>query len=282
MPKLEDIKLGLNLPTSLPVGQFRDFRATFGEWSIEAIANALAERPRAKDKYPAKDWIKNQNPYGSCCSHAYVNVVEREYFDRTGVRIILQPHQLYAQINGGADQGATLVAGAKATQSGGIPLLSDAPDANKIYASQYGGAEMQRLATRSVKGKELFEVRTKESLLTALAMGFKCVVAVHVDQAYVDTKHGVTPVNNGPGNHAICIDDAWRDPMTRDFLFDNPGSWGLSLGDEDARWKFSWNNFATTTNYHVFYAIPEVTDLPTLVKPYVPPIGTVDNPASAE
>lgn len=269
------IRLGLNVPKVFPVGTFRTFENVYPKWKQEQCLNALAKRQRARVRFPKSQWIKNQNPFGSCASHGGTNAVERLYFEKTGKRIVLQPHFLYAHINGGRDRGALLVDVAKAIQQYGIPTLEDAPDGGKIFLSQYGQSELQRLYKRTVKAREVFETRSELALLTAIAQGFQAFVAVDVNNAFANYRGNgpVAPHSSGPGNHAISLDDAWYDSSLGEIVFDTPGSWGANMGDSDARWPITWKrHLAITNNYHVFYVIPEVRELPTLTPDELPPV----------
>jgi hypothetical protein len=248
-----NISLGLKVPDSLPVGNFPRVEDV-GLMLSDADIRELANQPSIFDD---PSWLSNQNPYNSCCSHAFNHAAERQHYRNYGVKLDFQPHFLYAHINGNRDEGALLVDGAKKLMEvGGVPLLSDAPDNSRIYLSQYSNRE--QMYPTNVKGNELYEVRNEKAMLSAMARRFSIVVAVHVDNEYVNNPNFPKP-NNGPGNHAICLDDyKWNDSIG-EYQFRNPGSWGGQIGNKGF-WFLTWKrHLANPNNYHVFYAIPGVS-----------------------
>lgn len=248
-----NVTLGLNVPDSLPVGNFPTFESKYPLFTDEELKSTLTLPSRNTQYFTG--WNTDQNPYNSCCAHAFALAAQRAYWRKYGDKIDLQPHFLYAHINGGRDQGALLVDGAKHLMTTGIPLKKDAPDNNRIYLNQY--PNKKELYPKCILGLELYEVRSKQALLTALACRFPCVVAVHVDDNYL-RKPSLPPINNGVGNHAICLDDAYWNENRNDYIMTNPGSWGISTGNM-GQWEFIWNHFQVPNNYHVFYTIPSVT-----------------------
>lgn len=163
---------------------------------------------------------------------------------------------VYAQINGGRDQGSMLDDGMRELQTKGTVSETVVP-ADRIYLNQIP-ASVWAEALKYL-GFECYQTGSKALLLSGLALGWVGVVAVHVGNNYMRLNaEGVAGVDRGPGNHAVCVDDAIIGSSGRP-LIDSPGSWGPEWGDQ-GRCYFDYDaHLAQTSNYHRFFLVRGAT-----------------------
>lgn len=167
---MPNVFTGLKLPASYPVGQFPDFSTKYPSLSNDDIRAMLGKKQRSRERLPLSVFGKNQNPYSSCTSHGFTGTMERQYFAKTGKYLKMQPHFLYACINGGQDQGAVLADAAKSVMNTGVPAFKDAPDSSKIYLNQY---DVPTLKPKLIKARELCNLFWRNLIKINLAINLK-------------------------------------------------------------------------------------------------------------
>lgn len=221
------------------------------EWTDAEILAAITD----PDRIPSRDifgddWICDQLSFGSCNGWATVEAMIREYFLR-GFRDCptrLSGSYIYAHINGGRDQGSALSAGRQAAERYGAPPADMVP-ANKIYRHQMPPGADEEAA--KLKGYLLNPLQSLRALRTALAKRKPCIVAVHAGSNFqrLDA-NGIAGVDNGRGNHSVCVDDL--NMIAGIETFDMPNSWGLRYG-ERGRARLTKRHFEQTFNVHGFW-----------------------------
>ncbi len=239
---------------------FTPFVSSEGVLSKDEIAKILnaSGRTPARERFPSS-WIKNQGRRGSCNAYAAAAALERARELRRLPRVELGPEFLYAQINGGRDRGSGLANGMKALRDIGCPPKEFVK--YESYLKKHQSPEAVANAGR-FKTLEPYAINSEEELATALALGFPCVVAVHVTNNWMKLDgDGVVYPTNGVGNHAICVDDV-RINSKGEYEFDHAGSWATRYGDNGRGWTTWKRHYKTPSRYHQFYAIRSTTDDP--------------------
>ena len=238
------------------VSSFRVFEDERPVWSDEEIIKALRAPGRriAREVFGDK-WIQNQRSHGSCNGYAAAAALSRARWLR-GIQdgLILSGAYIYSLINGGRDQGSMLEDGLRVIQSHGAPPESLVPW-NMIYPRMQPPSAREEAAKR--KGLDAYLVKSLQGLKTALAAGYPCIVAVQAGSNFDRQTEGVSGVDRGGGNHAVCCDDlVYRDGV---FLYDDPNSWSLNWGTRGRTYLID-KHFAQTFDQHGFYAIPSTTE----------------------
>lgn len=258
---------GLMLPppqfsTNLPV--YEDSGPMWTWEQIDSVVKAgLADGRKKFDK----SLIKNQRNHGSCNGFAGSSAQTRARMRRGLSRVDLSGAYLYSLINGNRDNGSMLDDGMNALMKQGCAEEQYAKW-NQIYRSQYDTRAADASAAR-FKADECYAVGTKQGLFSALAAGFDCVVAVHVESGFNVNRDGVVTEGRGPGNHAVGCDGAIWDEKYG-YLTTNYNSWDVVYGI-DGRMLCSWEyQYQYTTKYHKFYAIRTTGDDPQGNNPPVP------------
>jgi len=251
------VRTGNLVPDAKPA-LFSTLADRMGVLTKEQVVKQANARKAARERY-GRDWIKNQGRRGSCNAYAAASATERARDTRRLPRVKLGPEFLYAQINGGRDRGSQLAAGMKAMESIGCP-----PKEFVQYESYLKRQQSPEAVANAGRFKilEPYAINSEEELATALALGFPCVVACHVTNAWMKLdSNGVVLATNGPGNHAICVDDV-RVNSQGEYEFDHAGSWSTRYGDNGRGWTTWRRHYRTPSRYHQFYAIRSTIDDP--------------------
>lgn len=213
--------------------------------------------------FPNSIYIKSQGGRGSCNGYAGAKALERARVKRGLRHIPLSGEGLYAQINGGRDGGSMLDDGMKAITERGVPPESLVPHQEYLWRNI---SEEARQAMPRFKAVECYRVDTSDELESGLCAGFVGVVAVHVTNAFMTLEaDGSVFPTDGPGNHAVGVDDIrWTGKEFEFWMFN---SWGLRYGREGRGW-LSWSrHFRSPSRHHAFYLIRSTTDDPQGVNP---------------
>lgn len=235
------------------VSAFSTFEGEFPLWTDAQIKAALKDQNRRVARHVfGPEWIPNQGPYGSCNGFAAANALTRAMYlgGKTDVQM-LSGSFVYSFINGGRDQGSMLEDGLAAIQKYGTVPLTDCPP-SYIYRDKTKQFDAAAKKNRAV---DCYAVQTIQGLRTAGAAGFPIIVAVHVGPTWdrLDSR-GISGVDNGPGNHAVCCDDMLLLPDGTE-VFDNIMDWGVQHGVQGKSY-LTLGHFKQTFSNHVFYAIP--------------------------
>lgn len=241
-------------PQTLPV--FEDKVPVLSKDEIAKILND-PKRVAGRNRF-GPEWIKDQGQRGSCNAYAATAALERAREFTGKKRVVLGPEFLYANINGGRDGGSMLEDGRVSATNVGIPPVEMVKW--QTYLKSQMSDEARTNAGRFRIG-ESYAINTEDGLATAAALNFVCVIAVHVSNSWMRLDgDGVAGGTNGPGNHALCLDDVRI--KGSEYQFDIPGSWKTSYGEQGRCWTTWRKHFQSTVNYHQFYAIRSVTTDP--------------------
>lgn len=251
--------LGLQMPTERPMG-FPAFAESGLLYSRKEIQDVLTDHRRvaARQVFTGQEWIKNQRRRSSCNGFAGAKALERARVKRGEKHVALSGEGLYAQINRNLDQGSLLEDGMKKMQDFGIPPESMVPSEEFLWSKISDEAKQ---AAARFKALECYRVDTEEELASGLAAGFVGVVAVHANNDFMklDSNGRVFPTD-GPGNHAVGVDDVRL--FGDEYEFDMFNSWGEQYGQGGRGW-ISWKrHLKTPVRYHAFYLIRSSIDDP--------------------
>jgi hypothetical protein len=250
-------RLGLLLPDTYPARLPNITTAPgFQVWTPDQIAQAIREKPVKKRQYfTGTEWIMDQGSLGSCNPCAESGALRRtmRLSGRNDVPK-LSWEFAYAQLVDGNDVGSMLADAREEGGKLGMPVLNlqKHPLNRDFRKRDYTQDEYnEALAWRFEKA---YAVNSPEELATAVLSGQgAAVVAVHVGNRFTSLdRNGICGVDNGPGNHAVCVDDA--EMINGNLVFDMPNSWGLNFG-EAGRGYLTWNHFVQTRPYHEFYVV---------------------------
>lgn len=253
----ETFALGCNVPEHYPTALPSITTAPgFRVWSKSEIIEAIKAKPLARRKqFAGEQWIVNQRNLGSCNAAASVGALRRvmAMTGRNEVPLLCWEF-LYAQINGGRDQGSLLVDGMAALVEHGAPPLDTAkhPIGKHFKASQFDAADHE--AAKAWRAEACFAIDDELELATFILAGGAANVAVHVGNNFTQlNSQGFAGASGGPGNHAVVVDDVTI--IDGELAFDMPNSWGLNFGD-DGRAYLSWrHHFRNTVGKHRFFSV---------------------------
>lgn len=161
---------------------------------------------------------------------------------------------LYSLINGGRDQGSSLESGLKALQKTGVCEASTV-----TWDMIYPRMQPANAKTEAAEhlGYKCYAVQSRQGFRTAVAAGFPVIVAVHAGRNFQRLSNGIAGVDNGPGNHAVHVDDISL--IDGKECYDMQNSWNLSYGENGRAW-LTWDSFEQTFGKHTFYAIPSTEE----------------------
>lgn len=216
------------------------------------------KRVESRIRFAGVKWINNQGNIGSCNGQAGAGALQRSRVRRGLAYVKMSGEGLYAQINGGKDQGSMLDDGMNALMKNGCPPSDMVKWQTYLWRdiSQEARAAMPRF-----RAFEAYRVDTEEEMLAGLASGFDGVIAVHANNAFmkVDAEGRVSPTD-GPGNHAVGVDDV-RIRQGK-IEFDMFNSWDLRYGVQGRGWVSWERHLRGPSKNHAFYLIRSTTDDP--------------------
>lgn len=250
-------RLGSLMPPENMVSAFPPFAgdAEHPVWSESDIRRVL----RSTGRKPARQtfgtqWIQNQRSHGSCNGYGWAAAYARARWMK-GIQDgkLFSGAYAYSLMNGGQDRGSILEDGMRNAQERGICLESTVAW-NQIYPHQFDKAKADAEAA-NYKALNCYHCRTKEAWDTGLATGlFFGIAAVHAGNNFQRLNgQGIAGVDNGSGNHAVCIDDIVE--INGTLVYDMANSWGTAYGQQ-GRAYLTWDSFVQTFQRHVFYLIP--------------------------
>lgn len=262
LPNGQEVGTGANQPTQWTpeVPLFSDAVGVMTKPQISRLVTS-PDRVAARNRFPFSIYGKNQGQLGSCNGWACSQTIEKGRVRRGLQHVKLSGESVYAQINGGLDQGSLLSDGFKALEKTGCAPQELVPMGTYLWNRV---TQQAKDAMQDYRGFELYafsdDPKTAElELATALALEFECVVAVHATNAFMKLDmDGVAYYSAGPGNHSVNVDDVGI--LNNEFVFDMPNSWGPSYGD-NGRALLTWkNHLVHTYKYHQFFAVRSTVD----------------------
>jgi len=238
--------------TSMPV--YEDSFTVFDDATIKRLITDPNRRV-SRDLFGI-EWLLNQLQYGSCNGHAEAGAYQRaRYLRGFDDKTLFSGAFPYSLMNGGRDNGSALEDGMKVSQEvGNVPLSM--VSAEMIYP------KLQPPGCREVamnhKAFKAYAAVTMQGFRSGCAAGFMGIVAVHVGNTFSRLNSmGIAGVDNGAGNHAVCVDDMRLINGTE--VFDDPNSWGPTFG-QNGRCYLTKDHFAQTFRNHMFYLIPSTQE----------------------
>lgn len=259
-------KLGLLLPKEPPkaFANFGDKVELFDESTLKKIFSDSG-RTKARDRF-GDEWIKDQDGRGACQGYMTANMQERARVRAGQDRVELSGDFSYAMVNGGRDGGSHLHEGMASIQKHGT--ASQAIMEQKGLKWEYRKSQIPQavfddaLRFRAVVG-ECYYLNSEQEILTAIAKDYDVGVAVHVAGGFSQMDgEGISKGGNGPGNHAVCVDDAVYSTRSGEWLLDDPNSWGLNWGNRGRIYLTFKRHLQQSIRVHRFYAIRAAMDDP--------------------
>jgi len=231
-------------------------------WDDADIKRVISDPNRRKPEllFPSTDgWIKNQRSHGSCNGFALATAIDRARYLR-GIRDDWRASGAfpYSLMNGGRDQGSALEDGLIIAERNGV-CSEEIVGWDQIYPSQYDKEAAHADAAKH-KGLGCYRALTKQGFRSGLAAGFVGIVAVMAGSRYQQFRNGIAGVDNGMGNHAVCVCDLRLKGGTEVYL--QEGSWGVNGWGDGGRGFLVWDHFAQTFKQHAFYLIPSTLEGP--------------------
>lgn len=243
------------LVSSFPV--FEDALPLLSDDEIKEYITS-GRKPKSGRHVFGTDWIADQKQFGSCAGWASAKALERARFRKGLERVKLSGSSVYAQVNGGRDNGSVPEHAMKAMQERGV--VPEGPSAvNEIYMRHYSETDW-KIASR-YRAAECYTTRDRQALLTGVALGFDAVVAVMAGSRFMRLNgDGIAGSDAGRGNHAVLIDDV--DIVADELVFDMANSWNVTYG-ENGRAYLTWDrHFRGTVGTFAFYLVRTATDDP--------------------
>lgn len=236
------------------VSAFKTFESEHPVWTDAQIHAALTNKHRrVTRKVLGPEWITDQKSTSGCNGWAAANSFSRaRFFGGKQDGKIFSGSYVYSWINGGQDNGSALEDGLKEQMTRGNVLRDRCPW-NMIYRSQTKQFDAEALLELAV---DAYAVQTFQGLRTAGAAGFMLITAIQVGSRWEQLDaHGISGVDNGGGNHAVCVDDMLLHPTAGIEVFDTVMDWGLQHGQQGKTYN-TLAHYKQTFDRHQFYAIP--------------------------
>ncbi len=193
--------LGRTLPTrQLAVTKFSE--------SPAAPLIDLASIP-PYDRWQAAISILDQGQVGSCTAHG-LGAGMMKARDLAGMTYVaLSPDSLYAQIDGGSDQGSNPSDGVVALQQAGICTLADVPD--KFVRWENISAQAKQTALRfRLAAAGVYSLANFAEMVTADYLGFAVVLTINVGNNFNPGSDGIVGYAPGTANHCVSGGEAYK------------------------------------------------------------------------
>ena len=216
-----------------------------------------SERKWGRKRWGRK-WMRHQGQVGSCNCYAAI-LANMRIRDIKGLSFVdLSPEYMYCMINGGRDQGSMLDDGMEWMTENGTCPADMVP--HQTWQQRELRPETHNEASR-FRILEPYRVDSEMELASGLALGFVGVIAVHANNQFMQLDNdGVVASTDGPGNHAVGVDDVRI--HSGELQFDMFNSWGTNYGQGGRGWVSWRRHLRTTSRYHAFYLIRSATDDP--------------------
>lgn len=203
-----------------------------------------------------KEYILDQNGFGACvgfsaaCAEMRKRTLMRQAF------LKLSGMFVYAQINGGVDQGAIIEDAMTALMDKGVCLDSEVPCESKYIKKANIPAAAYQTALR-MKANACYTITTWAQLCTSIQKSFFPVFPVMVARGGSFEKfdaEGVCGVDAGPGNHSVGADSLLKSSKYG-WIARMPNTWGLWGPFADGCAMIRKEHVAQTFSYGAGFAI---------------------------
>jgi hypothetical protein len=213
--------LGKHRPTAQRLAGFQKFRDT-----IKVVPKKDWKVVSRQDVFDAS-WIEDQNGYSSCVSESTCSGVEKSIFLNTQSRVRLSRGVLYAQINGGRDQGAFITDALDRMKDTGT-CLWETSGRTPFFKNQIPREAWDEAKRFTIS--EAYHLTSFEEMMSAIQLGYLVVFGFMVGSATdrLD-QYGVAGHVRGPGNHAVHADGCNLLPDGR-WVLDMVNSWSVRWG----------------------------------------------------
>lgn len=247
-------------------------RADFGGLPKFTAAPGARIIPRSQWKPIDRRWlftkayILDQNGHGSCVGNGSAGALRKARWLAGQADIELSPAALYAQINGGSDNGAVISDALTALQQTGTcryTMVGEEP----IYLRQLPAGWQEDAARFRIA--QAYHCQTFDAIASAIQLGFMVVYGIMVGANFEHfDRYGVAGVSPGPGNHCMHADGMVPLPDGR-WVLDDSNSWGPDWGpSQDGRCYLCEDHFGHGDQFDAF-AIVSATEDPN--DPHKPP-----------
>jgi hypothetical protein len=213
------------LPPRADFGGFPKFRAR----AVPVVPRAQWKPIDRRWLFPAGEFILDQDGIGSCVANGSAAALRKaRYISGMGQGDIpLSPGALYAQINGGSDNGAVISDALTALQQTGTcryGLVGETPFyLNQLPAGWKDDARHFRIS-------QAYHCQSFDEIGSALQLGFIVVYGIQVGSNFESfDRYGVAGHSSGPGNHCMHADGMTQLADGR-WVIDNANSWGATWG----------------------------------------------------
>lgn len=227
----------------------------------------VIENPRratAAVRFPPKVWTRSQGQVGSCAGYAAAWALARTRVDSGHKFQALSGESVYSQTNGGRDRGSGLIDNIKALVKTGA-----APEGLNVAGRFYTESTLPPKSKSERHRFRVFEwhqCRSEIETAIAIASGFIVAPAIHCGPSWSRLSGDVLIGDNGPGNHAVIIDDV-RFARSGKLQFRMANSHGLRWGLDGVAWTEWDRHYSGPIRHHVFYAIRDVLADPKSTNP---------------
>ncbi len=154
------------------------------------------------DRFQANIPILDQGQIGSCTAHGCGTAMMKAR-DLAGYSYIpLGPTSLYAQIDGGRDQGSNPSDGITALQKNGICTLADVPDTFIRWEAISSAAKQTALRFR-ISADGVYTLSSFAEIVTADYLGWATILTINVGNNFNPDSSGLAGYAPGMANHCV-------------------------------------------------------------------------------
>lgn len=207
-------------------------KADFG--GMKKLRDSVSILPRSewvglnrRSIFPPSTWILDQDGIGSCVGNGSASALRKARFLAGQRDVELSPGCLYAQINGGSDNGAVISDALTALEQTGTCAFATVGETPYFLPQLPTGWKEE--ASRFRIG-QAYHCQSFDEIGTALQCGFLVVYGIMVGNDFEQfDANGIAGWTSGPGNHCMHADGMIQLPDGR-WLLDNCNSWGSTWG----------------------------------------------------
>jgi hypothetical protein len=211
--------------------------------------------------------ILDQDGRGACVGHGSCTALMLARDIAGGTFQLLSPCFIYAQINGGIDEGANLGDAANSIQSKGACLMTEFPEPNYLARNIPASAYITALRFKVL---DIYALASFDESVSASALGFAVFDSIQCGNDFSDLdSDGVPPLSRGMGNHCIANDDFEVKQVNGRWLLRKRNSWAASWGLNGLFWETE-EHVTAQGSYWEGYAIRVATIDPQ--DPILPPV----------